>query len=54
LSAARDDMEHVVALMRLRGVEPSFRKYARKYGSRRARREARARQGALRLVAPES
>ncbi len=37
----------VLALMRLRGVEPTFRKLGPKIGSRRAQRLARLRQEAV-------
>ena len=41
MNGRHEGREHVLALMRLRGVEPDFRALARKYRSRRARRRAK-------------
>jgi pentatricopeptide repeat protein len=40
MNGRHEGLEHVLALMRLRGVEPDFRALAGKYGSRRGRRLA--------------
>ncbi len=54
MNGRHEGLEHVLALMRLRGVTPSFKAYSKPYGSRRARREAkRAREAAERDAASE-
>ena len=35
MNGRHEGLEHVLALMRLRGVEPDFKAYAVRYGSRR-------------------
>lgn len=45
MNGRHDGLEHVLALMRLRGVEPDFRALSRPYGSRQERRLAKARAG---------
>ena len=51
MNGRHDGLEHVLALMRLRGVEPDFKALRKPYGSRRERRLAKLR--AERLVALE-
>lgn len=50
MNGRHDGLQCVLGLMRIRGVEPSFRKYAKPYGSRRARREAKRANGAALLI----
>jgi hypothetical protein len=41
MNGRHDGKEHVLALMRMRGVEPDFKKLAAPLGSKKARRERR-------------
>jgi pentatricopeptide repeat protein len=43
MNGRHEGLEHVLALMRLRGVEPDFKARSGKLGSRRERRLARLR-----------
>ena len=38
MNGRHEGLEHVLALMRLRGVEPDFKARSRAYGTRRERR----------------
>jgi hypothetical protein len=43
MNGRHEGREHIVALLRLRGVKPDFKNYAKPYGSRRERRLERLR-----------
>jgi hypothetical protein len=45
MNGRQEGLEHVLALMRLRGVEPDFKALSRPYGSRKARRRQQSRIG---------
>jgi len=49
MNGRHEGLEHVLALMRIRGVAPDFKALSRPYGSRRERRLAKLR--AMRLDA---
>jgi hypothetical protein len=51
MNGRHDGLQAVLALMRIRGVEPAFRARSKPYGSRRARRLAKLRAMRYALVA---
>lgn len=54
MNGRHDGKEHVLALMRLRGVEPTFRKLGPKLGSRKEQRARRLGIHASKLAKPSA